>query len=52
MVDDTERQDKIRNRIDFNDEILALLNTPEAKSFLSKNPSILVSTPKILPFYP
>ncbi|EAR85078.1 inositol 1, 3, 4-trisphosphate 5/6-kinase (macronuclear) [Tetrahymena thermophila SB210] len=52
IIDDTLKQDKIRSRVDFDNEFQNLLNSEQAKQILSKYPSHFISTPKIFPFDP
>ncbi|KAL4490266.1 hypothetical protein ABPG72_004305 [Tetrahymena utriculariae] len=52
IIDDTLKQDKIRSRIDFDNEFQNLLNSEQAKQILSKYPQHFISTPKIFPFDP
>lgn len=53
ILDDTQHNDKIRSRIDFNEQIIQMLNTEDCKAALAdKSSSIIVSTPKLLAFDP
>ena len=53
ILDDTQHNDKIRSRIDFNEQIIHMLNTEDCKAALAgKSTLISVSTPQLLAFDP